>query len=97
MVNDKVVKLMDFGTRELKKMQYDALKEHVLAVLERLSNTIRLENYDDVIDYYTFHSGSGDCVGSDNDVINFAYRNGERKDIIEIISELEFLKSDFED
>ena len=97
MVNDKVVKLMDFGTREFKKMQHDALKEHVLDVLGRLMNTIKLENYDDVADYYTFSSPSGDCMGLDNEVINFAYRNGERKDIVEVIAELEMLKSAFEE
>ena len=97
MVNDKVVKLMDFGTRELKKMQHDALKEHVLTILSNLMNTIKLENYDDVVDYYTFSSPSGDSMGLDNDVINFAYRNGERKDIAEVVAELGNLKSAFEE
>lgn len=93
MNNENLKNIMSITVENLAKKQHDAIKEHVLDVLQNISELIKEEKYDQ-IEKFTFYSGQGDGWGNarENDVINFAYLDNDVMDIIEITDVLKNLK-----
>lgn len=86
-------KLMETTPEQLKKLQHDSLKIHILNVLDEIRKCVEEEDFDKV-KTLTFHSGEGDGWGdaSSNEVINFAYRKDDELDFDEIMWKLKLLK-----
>lgn len=87
--------LMKTTPKQLASLQHDALKKHVLGVLNLITNIIRNEQYDSLMkddDGLLEFSPAGDGYGNDNHYINFSYMKDEPMDIKEIVEELRNLK-----
>lgn len=92
-------KLMETTPQELAKVQHDALKQHVLAVLDNIRSLIQKENYTFILDEnreVILYSPSGDGYGQHNHFINFGYQKDNPLDIKEVVSQLNSLKTQIE-
>lgn len=85
--------ILDLDINNLKQAKYDAMKEHIIGVLDRVKDLIEKGNYEE-LEEMTFYSPSGDCMGCDNHCINFAWRDDEDMDINEAVEILIRLKND---
>ncbi len=90
----KLEELMRTTPETLANMQIKALKEHIIEILDKVRECILNEDFD-TIENLTFYSGQGDGWGEarDNDVINFAYKEEDKMDILEIVEELRELRT----
>lgn len=93
-MNKSLENIMSMTVENLAKKQHEALKQHVINVLDNVKKCIEEESYNN-IEKLTFHSGEGDGWGdaSDNEVIDFSYNEGENMDIDEVVSKLINLKA----
>lgn len=87
--------LMSTDVDTLAKKQHDALKEHVLSVLDEIADIVENEKYEQ-IEVHTFSSPAGDGYGLDNDVIDFGYGD-DHLDILEVAEVLKNLRVDPKD
>lgn len=85
--------ILDLDINNLKQAKYDAMKEHIIGVLNRVKDLIEKGSYEE-LEEITFYSPSGDCMGCDNHCINFAWRDDEDMDINEAVEILIRLKND---
>ncbi len=85
--------ILDLDINNLKQAKYDAMKEHIIGVLDRVKDLIEKGCYEE-LEEMTFYSPSGDCMGCDNHCINFAWRDDENMDINEAMEILIRLKND---
>ena len=77
--------------RKLADEQYEAYKQYILDVLDRIKEKLELCAYTE-IEKMTAFSGSGDGYGNDNYYIDFGF--GEKPmDIVEAINYLAYLDS----
>ena len=67
-------KLLNTTPETLAKAQHDALKQHVITVLENVAELIQSEEYDRVETMLEM-SAAGDGHGDDNWFINFKWSN----------------------
>lgn len=81
--------LMKTTPETLANEQYSALSEHVRKVLRKIDQIVEYGTYKEM-DALLFYSPSGDCMGSDNQCINFGYKKekGSCLDIAEVVGEL---------
>lgn len=91
--NLELTKLMKTTPEQLRKLQHDSLKTHILTVLDNVRKCVEDEDYDKVKGL-TFHSGEGDGWGDarEDEVINFAYKEDGKVNFDEIMYELKNLK-----
>lgn len=82
--------IMEIDIDNLVRKQHEAVKNHVIGILQEIINLVKEEKYEEIQDKLIY-SPAGDGYGEDNHYINFSYRNGE-KDIKEILEELKKLK-----
>ena len=87
--------LMSTDVDTLAKKQHDALKEHVLSVLDEIADLVENEKYEQN-EVRTFSSPAGDGYGLDNDVIDFGYGD-DHLDILEVAEVLKNLRVDPKD
>jgi hypothetical protein len=87
----KLEQLLKTTPETLAVEQHDALKAHVINVLERTLNAVRDEYYTAVSNFAQF-SPAGDGMGYDNHFINFGYNEKEPLDIVEVMERLIELK-----
>jgi hypothetical protein len=71
--------------------QHDALKAHVINVLESTLKAVKDEYYS-AIQELTIDSPAGDGYGCDNNFINFGYEDNKPLDICEVMERLIELK-----
>lgn len=81
--------LMQTSPEDLASTQHDALKTHVLGILETVKNLIIEENYQAIKDKHLIYSPAGDGYGSDNHFINFDFtEHQDGMDIDEVLDAL---------
>lgn len=85
--------ILDVDINNLKQAKYNAMKEHIIGVLDKVKDLIEKGDYDG-LDELTFYSPAGDDMGCDNHCINFAWRDDEDMDINEAVEILIRLKND---
>lgn len=86
-----IQEIMEIDIDNLAEKQHNAVKNHVIEVLQDIINLVEEEKYEE-IQNKLIYSPSGDGYGGDNHYINFSYRNGE-EDIKEMMDRLKNLKS----
>lgn len=91
-MNKELKNIMSITIENLAKTQHDALKRHVINVLDTVKKCIEKEQYDQIEDL-TFESPAGDGWGLDNQVIDFSYKDDENMDITEVAWLLNNLKT----
>lgn len=89
------INILDVDIDNIRKAKYQAMKEHIISVLDKVKFIIEKGRYDDLEDII-FFSPEGDGYGSENYCINFAWRDDEDMDIKEAVTILEELKRDAE-
>ena len=89
------INILDVDIDNIRKAKYQAMKEHIISVLDKVKFIIEKGRYDDLEDII-FFSPEGDGYGSENYCINFAWRDNEDMDIKEVVTILEELKRDAE-
>lgn len=89
--NMNIQEIMEIDIDNLAEKQHNAVKNHVIEVLQDIINLVEEEKYEE-IQNKLIYSPSGDGYGEDNHYINFSYRNGE-EDIKEMMDRLKNLKS----
>lgn len=82
---------METKPETLARKQLDALKEYSVNILQNIQDLINAERFNE-IDNFTFSSPAGDCMGSDNDCINFSFEKGEYLDIKEMCEKMKHIK-----
>ena len=84
----EIDEIMEMDVNKLLEMKHEALKEHVLKVLNNVSKLIEEENY-----HRIFHvtECAGEFEGEDRHYIDFGYSN-YTADIMQIVSELQQLE-----
>lgn len=90
-MNKELENIMSLTVENLAKEQHNALKKHVINVLDKVKQYIEYEKYTE-IENLTFESPAGDGWGLDNQVINFGYKECEELDITEVVYILKKLK-----
>ena len=86
----KYLKSTGVSAKEIKRIQYTELKNNVV---DRLKTITDLVKNDADIDMFLGYSPAGDCMGCDNNFINFGDLIGDDyKDINEITTLLKDLK-----
>ena len=81
--------LLKTTPESLARTQINALKEHVLNILEEFHVAIKEERFDDA-KKMTFESPSGDAYGRDDTCINFSWE-GKQDSIQEFFYEIDKL------
>lgn len=84
------ISLLDVDVSNLRKRQFDALKNHIICVLKNTAKIVQEENFKAVKDI-CFDSPAGDEMGSDNSCIDFGF-NGKMLDFQEAMEMLKRLK-----
>jgi hypothetical protein len=87
----KLEQLLKTTPETLAVEQHDALKAHVITVLESTLRAVKDEYYTAVNNFAQF-SPAGDCMGCDNHFINFGYNDKEPLDICDVMERLIELK-----
>jgi uncharacterized protein (UPF0297 family) len=87
----KLEQLLKTTPETLAIEQHDALKAHVINVLESTLQAVRDEYYN-AIQKMTMDSPAGDGMGCDNNFINFGYEDNKPLDIYEVMERLIELK-----
>jgi len=86
-------KLLETKPETLAEEQHDALKEHVIIVLDKVMTAIKSENYD-AVEAMTSSSPAGDGYGADNSFIEFEWEpTADGVDIADVAGTLRGLKS----
>ncbi len=80
-----------FNPRELAKEQAEAYLKYIVGVLEEVKESISDGDYFAVKTMTSF-SPAGDCMGLDNNFINFGF-DKKPMDIIEALNYLKFLEN----
>lgn len=83
--------LMKTKPETLARKQLDALKEHCINVLQNIKDLIDSERFNEVKNF-TFYSPAGDCMGSENNCINFSFEKGVMLDVQEICEKMKQIK-----
>lgn len=78
--------ILDTNIEQLKKDQFQALTEHVEKTLNEIVSLFKEKQFTTIRERFVEYSPAGDCMGCDNSFINFAWNEGERKDIEDILS-----------
>jgi len=85
-------KLLETKPETLAEEQHDALKEHVIIVLDKVMTVIKSERYGDV-GALTSSSPAGDGYGTDKSFIEFDWvQSNDGMDIVEVVEVLDSLK-----
>ena len=87
----KLEQLLKTTPETLAVEQHDALKAHVITVLESTLQAVKDEYYI-AIQELTIDSPAGDGMGYDNHSINFGYNEKEPLDICDVMGRLIELK-----
>lgn len=77
--------ILDTNIEQLKKDQFKALTEHVEKTLNEIVFLFKERQFTTIRERFVEYSPAGDCMGCDNSFINFAWNEGERKDIEDIL------------
>lgn len=77
--------ILDTNIDQLKKDQLEALTEHVEKTLNEIIFLFKERQFKQIRDKFLEFSGAGDCMGDENNFINFAWNEGEIKDIEDIL------------
>lgn len=90
-MNHELKALMETSVDTLAKRQFDALKAHVVKVLQDAAYNINACQFDKIP---TFYSPGGDDAGCDNTCLDFSWceTQGPYLDIGNVISKLKELK-----
>lgn len=81
-----IKEILKMTPENLAKEQHDTLKKAVVDKLNTIARLINNEQYLKVSDFYLESSPSGDCMGCDNEYIDFSDIYGE--DIGDVIEKL---------
>lgn len=87
----KLEQLLKTTPETLAVEQHAALKEHVIKVLETTLQAVKDEYYT-AVNNLTQFSPAGDCMGCENNFINFGYDEKEPLDICDVMERLIELK-----
>lgn len=87
------INILDVDVSNIQKAKFQAMKEHIISVLDRVKDMVETGDYDG-LDKAVFWSPSGDCMGSDNHCINFAWHDNKYMDISEAVEILKRLHTD---
>ncbi|MCD3329313.1 hypothetical protein [Clostridium botulinum] len=87
-------RIMNIDIDNLVKTQYDSLKKFILDKIDVVRWLVETEQYDRLKEI-VFFSGQGDGYGnaSENWCINFAYKDNDEMDLIEVTELLSNLKN----
>lgn len=83
--------IMDLTVDNLAREQLKYLKEHSVETLNKIIECIQNDDFES-IEKMLVYSPAGDGYGEDNYYINFAYKDGMKMDINELIGTLKYLK-----
>ena len=84
------ISLLDVDVSNLRKRQFDALKNHIICVLRDAAKIVQDENFK-AVKNICFYSPAGDEMGCDNHCIDFGF-NGKLLDFQEAMEMLKELK-----
>lgn len=76
--------ILDTNIEKLKQDQLKALQEQIKKVFDDIYDLFEKGKYQEIADKYVKYSPAGDCMGCDNDYINFSW-NDETKDIGDVL------------
>lgn len=77
--------ILDTNIEKLKQDQLKALQEQVKKVFDEIYTLFIEEKYQEILEKYIQYSPAGDCMGCENNFINFSWNN-KIKDIGDIIT-----------
>lgn len=89
------INILDVDVSNIKIAKYQAMKEHIVSVLDKVKFIVETGRYEDLEDII-FFSPAGDGYGEENHCINFAWHDDEDMDIKKAVTILERLKKDIE-
>lgn len=78
--------ILDTNIDQLKKDQLEALTEHVEKTLNEIVFLFKERQFTTIRQRFVEYSPAGDDMGCENNFINFAWNEGEIKDIEDILS-----------
>ncbi|MBQ2176233.1 MAG: hypothetical protein II453_14620 [Alphaproteobacteria bacterium] len=76
--------ILDTNIEKLKQDQLKALQEQMKKVFDDIYDLFEKGKYQEIADKYVKYSPAGDCMGCDNDYINFSW-NDKVKDIGDVL------------
>lgn len=85
-----IEEIMRIDVINLKMVQHEALKNHVIEKLKEVEKLVMQERYSELQDILAY-SPAGDGYGKDNYFINFGY-DGNEKDLCDVLDILKGLK-----